>query len=240
MSKYLILFVIVFALFVACENDTSDTNDPHIIGTTDTMPDDYSSTADIDNWGEPTADSNAAAADAVVMPDTDVIPDGSEERVVLMNKYSPFEGYTLYTPEEKLNNPMAGQPNYIYLLMNTEGVIVEGPTIDLSGVENVWQLFLLDETSGTQIIGQRESSADGMRATINKRFRFDIPINDFEYEIGLDSLWQIAAIKYGDQMRTFFIFLALGYSGVAHDITIKAIIDGNNISTAEPFTIEVR
>lgn len=226
----------VLFLFIACENTP---NGHQITGTTDAMLDD-SSAADIDNWGEPTADGDAATGDVSVGSDVDMIPEGGDEKVVLMNKNSPFEGYTIYTPEEKRNNPAAGMPYYIYLHMNTEGVIVEGPTIDLSGIENVSQLFLLDETSGTEIINPQEYWAAGMRATINERFRFDIPIDDFEYEIALDSLWQIAAIRYGDQMRTFFIFLALGYSGVAHDITIKAIIDGNNISTAEPFTIEVR
>ena len=163
-------------------------------------------------------------------------------KLVFRNENSSSEGYQIFTVEEKRNHPLAGEPDFVYLIMEKEGVIVEGPTIDLSSVDDPDDIFQIDENGRIEYINLYEEYgyADGIRAVFNDRLRFDIPIDDYEFEIALESLSSITLTKNESSLSTSFVFLATGDGGVAHDITINALIDENIVSTADPVTIEVR
>lgn len=164
-----------------------------------------------------------------------------DSKSVMKNADSP-EDYTIYTADEKRNNPEAGDPDYIYLIMGKEGVIIEGPTIDVTEIEKADELFLIDKTGLIEFINSDEYAyrADGIRAIFNKRFKFEIMIDDFEYEISLEGLSEITILKEENLLKTAFTFLAIGNGGVAIDITINAIIDNEIVATSIPVTIEVR
>ena len=45
------------------------------------------------------------------------------------NPDASLQGYMQFTPDQKRNNPEAGNPAYIFLAAGPEAVVIEGPTV---------------------------------------------------------------------------------------------------------------
>ena len=139
--------------------------------------------------------------------------------------------YAQFLPDEKRNNPDAGDLSYIYLTSH-QAVVISGPTV-ASGPRPLQligpSIFLATSQDG---------SADGYNVVANENLGYAISIDDFEYEL---TLARVELCEQGGQVNSRFIFAASGVAdGVAHDLRITSVVDGTRRDTSPPYTIEVR
>lgn len=157
------------------------------------------------------------------------------ETLKIINPGVNLEEYTIWEPEERLNDPRAQDSTYVYLVIGKDAVKISGPLIfsqDGIEIENIFKL----EDEGIEIINPQEYYADGFEVIVNSRLSYSISIIDFEYEINLG---QVTLIKEEDAIRSECIFAATG-DGVAHHLIITAVVNGDNIRSTTPVTIEAR
>jgi hypothetical protein len=166
------------------------------------------------------ADADAPASDA-----------GSLAALVIADPLASLDGYGRFVPDEKRNNPSAGDPSYVYLHAGTEAVVIAGP--DVAGASG---LFTLVDPS-IDLIGATDFSADGYTVTVNGELGYRVAIDDFEYEV---TLARVELSQASPVIRSRFVFRANPTaSGVAHDIAITSV-GPPALSASAPVTVEVR
>ncbi len=171
-------------------------------------------------------------------PDAQPPTPGECTPLVVSDPAVSLAGYTMYQPDEKRNNPLAGEPSYVYLAAGTEGVILPGPSVtDAPG------LFVLQSPSIGKV-GLRSdpddpyAAADGYKVVVNRALAFDVAIMDFESEVGLARVE--LCVRNGQIESRFFFRGEPRGDGVAHQATITATANGVTSAPTAPVTIEVR
>ena len=143
-----------------------------------------------------------------------------------------LDGYTRFSPDEKRNNPSAGDPSYVFLAAGSEAVVIPGPDVTSQP-----GLFALDHPS-IALVGDAGSGANGYAVTVNGRLGYRVTIADFEAEV---SLARVELCEANGAIDGNFVFTGnAGAGGVAHAITIAAVVDGVTSPPATPVTVEVR
>jgi len=142
--------------------------------------------------------------------------------------------YTIYEPEERLSDPAAQSPEYVFLVAGKEAVRVEGPEI-----EGAVHFVLENEEIREVDHGYFEDYwTTGFEVIVNSHLTYTIAIEDFEGEVDL------AKVELGlrdNTIESTFIFAASpSGDGVAHDINITALIDGEGVRSKKARSIEVR
>jgi hypothetical protein len=156
---------------------------------------------------------------------------GSVATLLIADAATSLDGYGRFVPDEKRNNPGAGDPSYVYLHAGTEAVVIAGPDVATGS-----GLFTLMDPH-IDLIGATDFSADGYTVTVNSQLGYRIAIADFEYEV---TLARVELSEVGQVIQSRFVFSANPMaSGVAHDIAITAA-GTPALSAAEPVTVEVR
>lgn len=148
-----------------------------------------------------------------------------------------LDGFAVFSPDEKRNNPKAGEAEYVYLLIGKEAVRLPGPV--LTGLSNtdLAELFHFAD-SQVEFIPNGPGLA-GFDVIVNQRLRYRFAIDDFESEGKV--IGQATLVVAEGQLRSQFIFAANGNPGVAHDLIITAILDGQPIGEpTSAVTIETR
>ncbi len=136
-----------------------------------------------------------------------------------------FPGVDVFLPEKKISNPAAGDWAYIYLLAGEEAVRIDGPV--LQGEE-----FFVLENPGVH------QTDNGFEVIANSHVSYSVCIDDFEEEIELS---EVHMCLEGDTIESAFIFAAApSGDGVAHNISVKAAIDGIVVDQKNAGSIEVR
>ena len=168
-----------------------------------------------------------SGADAAV-PAADT---GSVATLLIADPGTSLDGYGRFVPDEKRNNPSAGDPSYVYLHAGTEAVVIAGP--DVASASGLFALM----TPNIGLIGATDFSAGGYTVTVNSELGYRVAIADFEYEV---TLARVELSEVGQVIQSRFVFGANPTaSGVAHDITITAT-GAPALSAAAPVTVEVR
>lgn len=157
--------------------------------------------------------------------------DGSVAMLVIADPATSLDGYSRFVPDEKRNNPSAGEPSYVYLHAGTEAVVIDGP--DVARADGLFALM----NPSIDLVGATDFSADGYTVTANSQLAYRVAIDDFEYEV---TLARVELSDTGQAIQSRFIFSANPTaSGVAHDIAITAV-GVPALSAAQPVTVEVR
>ena len=149
----------------------------------------------------------------------------------LIIDHESLAGFTVSDAEALRNNPLAGEPEYVFLLAGRDAVRLPGPKVP-EGVAP--SLFVLEQPGVVE-------DEDGFTVTVNRRLSYRVAIDDFENEI---SLARVELVKTGDVISSSFIFpgrAAPPYGGgVAHGLTIAAVVDGVAGPGTIPVTVEAR
>jgi len=155
--------------------------------------------------------------------------------LVIKDPTLSLDGYTLYRPQQKQNDPFADSLKNVSLRASSkDGVVIDGPDVALSSLP-AGALTL--EQPAIALVGKRTTSADGYLVTANSHLHYTVDIRDFEYEM---SLAEVDLCQDHDVLKSSFIFLAGSIrSGIASDITIKATADGTTFGPAPLWTVEV-
>jgi hypothetical protein len=156
--------------------------------------------------------------------------------LVIDDPVEPLDGYTLFSPDEKQNNPNAGEPFYVFLAGGSEAVVIDGPT-----VPSAPGLFTLDRPV-IAMVGATPFSGDGYVVLANSGLRYDVAIADFEYEVALA---RVELCEKDHAISSRFVFRGnpvgnIFFGGVAHDITITGTVRGATTAPTTPVTVEVR
>ena len=169
------------------------------------------------------ADATAPAAESV--------DSGSVATLVIADPAVSLDGYGRFVPDEKRNNPSAGDPSYVYLHAGTEAVVIAGP--DVASATGLFTLV----NPGIALTGAAEFSADGYTVTVNSQLGYRVAIDDFEYEV---TLARVELSEVSQVIQSRFVFSANPTaSGVAHDVAIIAA-GAPALSATAPVTVEVR
>jgi hypothetical protein len=155
--------------------------------------------------------------------------DGGSETLLISNPNIDLDGFSVYLPEEKMGDCRAGDSEYVFLVINEEAVVLNGPSISSDGT-NIEDLFNLD---GEGIVRTGDS---GFQIVVNERLGYIVSIDDFELEVDLA---RVELTKTDDGIQSQLTFVATG-SGVAHDVTITAEVDESSLQATSPTTIESR
>lgn len=143
-----------------------------------------------------------------------------------------LSSYTIYKADERISDPFAQSSEYVYLIAGKEAVILKGP--EISGEE---YFMLEDQKIKTVTHGYFEDySTEGFEVTVNSNLRYTVSIDDYEGEIDLA---EVRLGLKGNRITSDFIFIA-SESGVAHDVFITALIDGEEVGSKKARSIEVR
>jgi hypothetical protein len=156
--------------------------------------------------------------------------------LVIDDPASPLAGYTLFSPEEKRNNPNAGDPSYVFLTGGSEAVVIDGPA-----VPSAPGLLTLANPS-IALVNASDFAADGYTVVANGQLRYQVAIDDFEYEVALS---RVELCESGNVITSKFTFRGnpiggMSFGGVAHDITITGAAAGIPTAPSTPVTVEVR
>jgi hypothetical protein len=154
----------------------------------------------------------------------------TDEKLVIFNSEYDDTKTQFYTPGERKDDPRAGEPEYIYLVESCEGVMVPGPSLAGSEID---QLFVLD---GASIAEQAGEPNQVYRVSVNSRLAYNVLIEDYEGEIALS---RVELTKSEDDIDSTFYFAAVG-DGVAHDAMACVVLDGEKGDSSDPVTIESR
>jgi hypothetical protein len=144
-----------------------------------------------------------------------------------------LDGYARFSPDEKRNNPNAGEPSYVFLAAGSEAVVIPGPD-----VPSAPGLFATQGSSIT-LVGARDFAADGYSVVVNDHLGYQVTIEDFEFEVALA---RVEMCEVDNVIHSNFVYRGNpGASGVAFDITATAVVDGTPLSPpSTPVTVEVR
>jgi len=152
--------------------------------------------------------------------------------LVIDDPAASFDGYALFSPAERRNNPNAGDPSYVFLAAGREAVVIDGPA-----VTSAPGLFTLANPSIT-LVGARDFSADGYEVVANAGLHYSVTIRDFEYEVALA---RVELCEKSQAITSRFTFRGNPQgSGVAFDITITGAAGGAVTPPTTPVTVEVR
>tara|TARA_R110002096_G_scaffold16898_1_gene57580 strand:- start:23058 stop:23906 length:849 start_codon:yes stop_codon:yes gene_type:complete len=151
--------------------------------------------------------------------------------------YEDTNGLLVFDPDDKRNDPRAGDPSYIYLLLDKEAVRLTGPSL-AGQSEDLFEFRSPSVEVRIETVPEGQH-AIGMDVVVNERLTYQFTIDDFEDEGSLIGSASLTLLN--GTMQSEFVFAALGSPGVAHDLTIQAIIDGVPTGAATaPVTIETR
>lgn len=156
------------------------------------------------------------------------------ETTTVKASFTNFSGYSILSPDECTGNPDAGEPEYMFLIAGEEAVDVNGPSIDGT------QYCVIDNPSVTEVKpGYFEDEyTSGFVVILNPNLSYTVEIDDFESEVDLA---EVRLSPDDGKTSSEFIFIAApGGDGVAHDITITAIVDDITIDIKTIGSIEVR
>jgi hypothetical protein len=144
-----------------------------------------------------------------------------------------LDGYTRFSPDEKRNNPNAGEPSYVFLAAGSEAVVIPGPD-----VPSAPGLFATRGSSIT-LVGANDVAADGYSVVVNDHLGYQVTIEDFEFEVALA---RVEMCEVDNVIHSNFVYRGNpGASGVAFDITATALVDGTPLApSSTPVTVEVR
>jgi hypothetical protein len=141
--------------------------------------------------------------------------------------------YTVYEPQEKQNNPAAGDPSYVYLAIGREAVRLGANPVQ----DKTPSLFYPDRAAITK-------TAVGFVVRLNDRLSYVVEIDDFEGEVALSQVALRRVEAPGlTNLESSFIFTAQGGccgGGVAHSLTIRPVVDGVPGGRSTPYSIESR
>lgn len=143
-----------------------------------------------------------------------------------------LDGYVRFTPDQKRNNPNAGEPSYVYIVAGSEAVVIPGPD-----VPSAPGLFVLKNPS-IAVVGQRDTSADGYLVVVNDQLSYRVSISDFESEVALARV-ELCEVNHAIESRLVFRGNPEA-SGVAFDITVTAAVGSTLSPPTTPVTVEVR
>ena len=121
--------------------------------------------------------------------------------------------------------------DYLFVQKDRQGVCIGGPT--LTAVDD--DLFRLSGEK-MEFVNPRTTSADGIRVRANDRLQYVVDGDDFEYEVALA---MVRLIRADDGIRSEFVFVGTG-DGVAHRLSLSAVVDGKTVATGPHFAIESR
>ena len=173
-------------------------------------------------------------------PDGGMAHDGGGPAVctplVINAPAASLDGYALFSPDEKRNNPNAGDPSYVFLAGGSEAVVIDGPT-----VPSAPGLFTLANPS-IALMNPSDFAADGYSVTANGQLHYQVAIDDFEYEVALA---RVELCEKDQTITSRFTFRGnpMGgplFGGVAHDITIIGTAGAVTSAPTTPVTVEVR
>jgi len=142
--------------------------------------------------------------------------------------------YTIYEPEERIFDPAAQSSEYVFLVAGKEAVSVEGPEIEGAAY------FVLENEEIRKVdYGYFEDDwTAGFEVIVNSHLIYTIAIEDFEGEFDLA---EVELDLRDNTIESTFIFAASpSGDGVAHDINITALIDGEGVTSKKARAIEVR
>ena len=147
----------------------------------------------------------------------------------IINTSVNLSSVTIYDPEERTSHPCAGMDTYVYLTIGEDAVRIDGPWISSGDGVDTASLFYLENES-------IEILDDGFWVTVNPQLAYNVSARDFENEVNLA---QVLLGMGNGTINSTFIFAAVG-DGVAHDLTITALVNGSSIRSTTPVTIEAR
>jgi hypothetical protein len=177
----------------------------------------------------PDAGGSGATPSATLPPETSTT---SCAGLVVEDPAVSLDGIAMFLPDQKRNNPEAGEPWYVYLEAGREGVVVGGPSVPSADGR-----FAL-QSPAIAMRGDRGTAAEGYTVTVNSAVAYDVAIDDFEFEVALA---RVELCEQEGNIQSRFLFRGnRGASGVAHDITITASVNGMKSAVSEPVTVEVR
>jgi hypothetical protein len=158
---------------------------------------------------------------------------GTCATLAVVDPAASLDGYTRFTPDEKRNNPNAGDPSYVFLAAGSEAVVIPGPD-----VPSAPGLFATQGSSIT-LVGASDVAADGYSVIVNDHLGYQVTIDDFEFEVALA---RVEMCEVDNVIHSNFVYRANpGASGVAFDITATALVDGAPLAPpSTPVTVEVR
>lgn len=145
----------------------------------------------------------------------------------------PLAGFEIYEAEDRRGDPRAGG-DYIYLKNHVDAVALHAlPVVDLA--PSLWVL----ENAG---IAHGSGRID---VQVNARLGYRVDITDFEGEVSLGRVYveRVSHLVGPATIESTFIFAARGEGlggGVAHDVTIRALVNGVLQAGTPPVGIEAR
>jgi hypothetical protein len=152
---------------------------------------------------------------------------------VIADPAYPLNGYEQFPPEQKMADPRAQSSDYVYLVAGREAVAIAGPAIPFA------ESAVTVQAEGITVENPTAFSADGFRVSVNDHLFYQVRIEDFEHEVALA---RVELCPTGGQLQSRFVFPATGElgGGVAHRLTIEAMVDGISQASSPPLTVEVR
>ncbi len=157
---------------------------------------------------------------------------GTCQTLSVVDPAASLAGYTTFTPDEKRNNPNAGDPSYVFLAAGSEAVVMPGPDVpDAPGL-------FATQSSSINLVNASDFAADGYSVVVNDHLGYQVAINDFEFEVALA---RVDLCEVDNTIQSQFVFRGNpDASGVAHDITITGLANGTSTAPTTPVTVEVR
>ena len=156
---------------------------------------------------------------------------GGSGGATLVINHQPLTGFTVSEADARRKDPRAGEPEYVYLQAGRDAVRLPGPAVPDVGAPS---LFTLESPGVVEDKG-------GFTVTVNGRLGYRVAIDDFEQEI---SLARVELVRQGDVITSSFIFpghAGAPYGGgVAHGLTIQAVVGGVAGAPTSPVTVEAR
>jgi hypothetical protein len=159
-------------------------------------------------------------------------PDASRELAV--SGAPDIDGWALWNPDERLDDPRAGDPGYVYLVIGEDAVLLPGPTV------------VVDDATAAAIFGDGTASVSwavtdetyfGLDVVVADVLTYHFSIEDFENEV---SPVRVELERFGDEVHSRFVLAADGTDGVAHAATVAATLHGATTEPTGPWTIESR
>lgn len=152
-------------------------------------------------------------------------------------------GYQLRDFNELLNNPRAGDPHYAYLISGKEAVELQGPTLlaDDPLDAGAYKLTALSARVIDPPTLYPDWSRDIYEATLagpSGLLRYVVHGDDLEGEV---KLARVRLCRAAGELTSHFVLAAApDFGGVAHNLTIHALLDATPLRTTAPVWIEVR
>jgi hypothetical protein len=145
-----------------------------------------------------------------------------------------LDGWTVWSPDERVNDPRAEEGSYVYLVIGDDAVRLPGPTItvDSSIAGNIF-----GDGSATASWQVTDETHAGLTVVVADVLTYNFTIDDFENEI---SPVRVELYRLGNEIQSQFIFAADGDAGIAHQASIRATLSNVTTEPTGPWTIEAR